>query len=1121
MEGTPPTAVDDASLAKGGAARNVAGATPARRVKARKGKREKRRSGGGGGSGVSMDDILSGRVSASGSGVGRATVAAAAAAATWRRFVDEGPCENAAPNRSCEVTGRGAAACAPARAGDDSGVQGADRLSSRRLSVDGCDATEALLRIQRVLSDVVSGDATTRRQVLSLLSGALFHSDGTPRLPAEALRDVFEACGRPLYLRMADPSEAVREAAVRLLVLFFRSAHDLTTQVGYFFPALMQRLSPGHAFDGNLQLFVHDVDTHDAFVRGKAVPRQDRSDGLTAARRSCSVVEPSEELRELLVDLLRTLLDAAAARGTTRIVGPYLQDALLFSVAQLRDPCPAVKVKACGLLQSVCASQELAPIARFFAVGIARALFPVLRHRHAKVRLAALRAAGAAVAVPYPEKCRGGGTEAIEDLIGFRADNVLPIGAFYNADAALTVNYLAELCEDESAAVRGALAEVLRDWMTTLPDRYDHWPRLVPYVLTLLSDDADAVAAVALDAVSRCGAEYEKEHPDKIIERRQFGVDGDARCNHALPLPRPFAQRPRIGARLFVRGICLRFLKPLMRELGAWQASTRDASARLLRVVLVFCEERIAAEAHWILPALAKALRHAAAAAAADALRRCEGCAAPHSVLTVDEGGTGARSARESESQARMRVLLECGGLLGRFLPPEVYAPLLLSFVHNDAEVVGSDGVSQTSRASKLQLLSCMMASTAPRSLATHARSLGDALCRSSGLLDSAAEALRDLPCLAPALPGCPLPHALAANQGAQLLDAIRSLFRVLEHRGGAAVSAHFLSTGRLVELESCAKNAARAALVLRGAGAGNAYLRGACDDLLRSVSVLFEGGNADALDAAIEGAALEAIDEYPRGMLWSPLCQPHLVLVAAPTRLLRLPLLVDLARETAAEPGGSFRGAAELLARRVEGALDADIEDEVALEVVALLSAWPRGTMEAQREAIVGALFDAGLLRGPLDLLREVVAAQSADSSWPEILADASQRRRALSCLLHATHDDLRRCARRDVCDALLAIIVRDPPPRDGGLELEAGDGRTVAEALAIAAAQRPAGDGAMAEEALRVMAAADAEAVAEAVAAATEAVPRNHRAREAIAGLGDHCETIRALAGGRTGPR
>jgi hypothetical protein len=84
-----------------------------------------------------------------------------------------------------------------------------------------------------------------------------------------------------------------------------------------------------------------------------------------------------------------------------------------------------------------------------------------------------------------------------------------------------------------------------------------------------------------------CGAEYEREHTEEIIERRQYGVDGDCRANHSAPLPPPFTERPRIGTRLYVRGLSRRFLVPLLSELSNWVSKTRLRSALLLRTLLV------------------------------------------------------------------------------------------------------------------------------------------------------------------------------------------------------------------------------------------------------------------------------------------------------------------------------------------------------------------------------------------------------------------------------------------------------------------------------------------------------------------------------------------------------
>jgi hypothetical protein len=116
--------------------------------------------------------------------------------------------------------------------------------------------------------------------------------------------------------------------------------------------------------------------------------------------------------------------------------------------------------------------------------------------------------------------------------------------------------------------------------------------------------------------------------PPQLIEKKQYGVDGDTRVDYTRPLPRPFVGRPRLGTRLFVRANARRIMKPLLKELRTlcfvrkrlhlqarvcwsvrgvilplpllvvlpaddWIADTRSKAVTLLCTSLVYLEEHI------------------------------------------------------------------------------------------------------------------------------------------------------------------------------------------------------------------------------------------------------------------------------------------------------------------------------------------------------------------------------------------------------------------------------------------------------------------------------------------------------------------------------------------------
>ena len=75
------------------------------------------------------------------------------------------------------------------------------------------------------------------------------------------------------------------------------------------------------------------------------------------------------------------------ALGACSVLNPYFHEVIMYLQSQLRDPFPDLKAESCDALSLLAAQEDFVPGMKFFAVGLVRAVLPVLRHRHAKVRI--------------------------------------------------------------------------------------------------------------------------------------------------------------------------------------------------------------------------------------------------------------------------------------------------------------------------------------------------------------------------------------------------------------------------------------------------------------------------------------------------------------------------------------------------------------------------------------------------------------------------------------------------------------------------------------------------------------------------------------------------------------
>ena len=215
-------------------------------------------------------------------------------------------------------------------------------------------ANEMSSMIARDLNSSSAEDINTRRKALQKLHKILF-SEYT--MSTADYNVVFRDCCKSVFRRFSDPSEKCRELSLKITQSFFDYASDFVPILAYFFPMLMQRLPGGLAYDEDMKVFVTDIETHEAYRRGKAVDRQDKSGGAYGIL-THSVVEESEEIRNLSCKVLGSLLRKTAAIGVSSMLHPYFHEVIMYLQMQLRDPFPDLKAEACGVLELLARTEE-------------------------------------------------------------------------------------------------------------------------------------------------------------------------------------------------------------------------------------------------------------------------------------------------------------------------------------------------------------------------------------------------------------------------------------------------------------------------------------------------------------------------------------------------------------------------------------------------------------------------------------------------------------------------------------------------------------------------------------------------------------------------------------------
>lgn len=175
----------------------------------------------------------------------------------------------------------------------------------------------------------------------------------------------------------------------------------------------------------------------------------------------------------------------------------FIDDIVDILRAFLMDPFGDVQKMACKCLSRFCRDNHTMLL--HFTEKMARAvLFPLISKK-CPIRVAALDALTAVLLCGIWKH----NAFVFEILTGFRDPNSVPIKAFY--EPMHNVNYFATLIIDPKPQVREMFIKQIGFWLTELADKWDHHPRMVPYVLSGLFDSEIAIQEAALQIIDDVG----------------------------------------------------------------------------------------------------------------------------------------------------------------------------------------------------------------------------------------------------------------------------------------------------------------------------------------------------------------------------------------------------------------------------------------------------------------------------------------------------------------------------------------------------------------------------------------------------------------------------------------
>ncbi|CAB3253838.1 unnamed protein product [Arctia plantaginis] len=274
------------------------------------------------------------------------------------------------------------------------------------------------------------------------------------------------------------------------------------------------------------------------------------------------IVEESEEIRLTLIQLVHKILDKYKV---VHLLSPFINDLTSILTKTVTDPFPKVKLEACECIIAV--TKNLQRDFHFQCENYVKPIISNFAHQHYRVRVAAIKAIGAVV--------NSGNGKCFE----------------------MSITPMAEKLFDENNQVRLQVTLEVGNWMLNYRDRYSFWHKMIPLLLTSLSDVMEDIRETASSFWRDVGLQYMEENEEDLKKKADFLKD--------VPTHYPAnITRPNMGCRTLAQHNIGKIVPAIVREMDGWQADARLRVAQLLCWLILCAEEGSTQHAQTIVKAM-------------------------------------------------------------------------------------------------------------------------------------------------------------------------------------------------------------------------------------------------------------------------------------------------------------------------------------------------------------------------------------------------------------------------------------------------------------------------------------------------------------------------------------